>query len=324
MNDLESAATGPRVPRRLWDIRLNRREALERISAGTLLALGLWPGAWAGRAKDGARTFRFIAVNDTHYMSQECGVWLEGVVRKMKAEQPEFCLLSGDLTEHGRREDLAAVRDVFGALGVPTYVQIGNHDYCSDVSEFEILEAVPPRRTPRDERPPAPIKYVRKPSPLYAPGNRQFYEELFPNRLNYWFAHSGWQFVGLDSSEGRFYQGTDIQPHTLRWVDEHRHELDPHQPTVIFTHFPLGPRVTYRPANADALLDRFRAYNLRAVFSGHFHGFTERHLGETTLTTDKCCALKRSNHDGTKEKGFFVCEAGDGQIRRRFVECPIP
>jgi hypothetical protein len=28
----------------------------------------------------------------------------------------------------------------------------------------------------------------------------------------------------------------------------------------------------------------------------------------------------RQNHDGTPEKGWFVCQATRGEIRRRFVE----
>jgi len=69
-----------------------------------LARAGLVAGALAASAKTGTRPFRFVVVNDTHYMSPECGAWLAGVVRQMKSDQPEFCLLAGDLTEHGRRE----------------------------------------------------------------------------------------------------------------------------------------------------------------------------------------------------------------------------
>ena len=67
-------------------------------------------------------------------------------------------------------------------------------------------------------------------------------------------------------------------------------------------------------------VDCFRDHNLRAVFGGHFHGYTERKLGAVTLTTDKCCSLRHPNHDGTKEKGYFLCHARDGKIERKFVE----
>lgn len=75
-----------------------------------------------------------------------------------------------------------------------------------------------------------------------------------------------------------------------------------------------------RPLNADALLTRLLEFNLVAVFDGHFHGFTERVVGRTVLTTNRCCAISRDNHDGTKEKGYFLCTASAGGIQREFVE----
>ena len=81
-----------------------------------------------------------------------------------------------------------------------------------------------------------------------------------------------------------------------------------------------GPLVIGRPNNANALLNRFKEYNLQAVYCGHWHGFTERHVKDTVLTTNRCCSYRRQNHDGTKEKGYFLCHARDGKIERKFVE----
>jgi predicted MPP superfamily phosphohydrolase len=290
-----------------------RREALQRLSAGSLLALGLWPGALRAADKDHSGTFRFLVVNDTHHMSPACGAWLEAVVRQMKThEAVEFCLLAGDLVDRGKRDDLAATRDIFQALPVPTYAVIGNHDYLAE-KKSKLLHVTPgPFFSPRDDRRDAP------PPSKWA--DRSAYEKLFPQRLNYWFRHRGWQFVGLDTSEGTLFENTRIQTPTLQWLDDNLRRLDRTQPTVIFTHFPLGPTVRYRPLNADDLLERFMPYNLQAVFCGHFHGFTERQRGDITLTTNRCCALKRDNHDGTKEKGYFLCTARDGRISRSFIE----
>jgi 3',5'-cyclic AMP phosphodiesterase CpdA len=259
---------------------LTRRQALGHFSAGTLLALGVWPG-WA-RGENGGR-FRFVVVNDTHYLSEECGAWLRTIFRKIKDEKPELCLIAGDLTEHGTEEHLKGMRAVLDEFGVPTHVVIGNHDYTTHTS-------------------------------------RAAYEKVFPNQINYRFAHKDWQFVALDTSEGTRYEQTNIQEPTLRWVDEQVAKLDKKRPTVIVTHFPLGANVQYRPLNADALLEKFREVNLRAIFSGHFHGFTERTAGDAVLTTNRCCALKRGNHDKTTEKGYFVCDAVGQTISRKFVQ----
>lgn len=259
-----------------------RRQALERLSPAVLLSLGLWPGAL--RAAD-AGSFRFIVVNDLHYISPECGAWLEQMVRLMKTHAGiELLLVAGDMTEHGRREHHGVVRDILRASGIPTCVVIGNHDY------------------------------------IAGGGERTAYDEIFPKSLNYSFVHRGWQFIGLDTCEGLKFENTRIQPDTLRWVDDQLPRLNATLPTIIFTHFPMGPAVKYRPVNADALLERFKPVNLQAIFCGHYHASTETKVGNTIATTNRCCALKRGNHDGTKEKGYFVCTARDGKVTREFVE----
>lgn len=265
--------------------RLTRRQVLGLSAGGVFTAA--WPGAL--RAQDAGRggEFTFIAVNDTHWIDAQCNDFLTRVWAQMKAStpRPDFCLLAGDLTEHGTPAALAAMRALVNDPAFPAYVVIGNHDYVS-----------PTDRTP--------------------------YETHFPDRLNYHFEHKGWQFLGLDTSEGQKYNNTTVQPHTLQWLETQVPRLDRHKPTVIFTHFPLGPLTPSRPLNADAVLERCLQLNLQAVFTGHFHGFTERAVRNASLTTNRCCALKRNNHDGTREKGYFLCRAKEGKIMRTFVEVP--
>ena len=262
----------------------SRREIL-RLGSGGLLALGLWPGALRAAGKGQPRNFHFIVVNDIHYFDNRCGEWLQGAIRKMKShpENPDFCVILGDLAELGTPAQLLAVRDLFNTLGIPLYCVPGNHDY---------------------------LTYT----------DRQPYEKIFPNSVNYRFEHKGWQFVAFDSTQGQTAFQTKIQVPTLSWLDTHVPNLNKTLPTIILTHFPLGPGVIVRPTNADAVLDRFRDCNLQAVFSGHWHGYTERHVRETTLTTNKCCSLYRNNHDGTREKGYFLCSAKDGMVSRTFVQ----
>ena len=263
-------------------VHLPRRDML-RLSAGALLSLGLWPGVLRAEGNGIGGEFTFIAVNDLHYQTDKCGVWFERVIAQMKQAKPAFCLVGGDWAEKGTSAEMGPPKEIFAKLGVPIYGVIGNHDYVTQT-------------------------------------DRSVYEQLFPGRLNYQFEHAGWQFIALDSSEGLRYQGTKIQPATLSWLDEQLPKLKPQVPTVVLTHFPLGPDLLMRPTNASAVLERFKDFNLRAVFSGHFHAFTERRVGETILTTNRCCSFGRGNHDKSKEKGYFVCRAKDGKIAREFVE----
>jgi 3',5'-cyclic AMP phosphodiesterase CpdA len=263
--------------------KLSRREML-RLSAGSLLAAGLWPGAFQADTA-AAGEFHFLVVNDIHYLDKNCGRWLEGVIQQMKhhSETIDFCLLAGDLSEHGKPEQLAAMRDLIRELGKPTYVVVGNHDYL----------------TQKD---------------------RKAFEELYPKRLNYHFEHRGWQFVALDTTQGQEARNTSVQEPTLKWLEDNVGRLDKKRPMVVFTHFPLGPWVIGRPKNAEQVLAPFKEYNLQAVFSGHWHGFTERKVGKVVLTTNRCCSFRRQNHDRTKEKGYFLCHAKDGKIERSFIE----
>lgn len=260
---------------------LSRRQAL-RLGAGALLSLGLWPGR-SEEAADQGSWFRFLVVNDLHYMTPECGAWLAKIVDRMRGHAGvEFLLVVGDLTEHGHEEHLAAVKEVLGQLKLPVYVLPGNHDYISQ-------------------------------------NDRTGYDKVFPNSLNYTFEHRGWQFVGLDTTEGLKYQQTQVQPTTLDWLDKELPRLTPSRPTVVFTHFPMGAGIIYRPLNADALLERFLEFNLQAVYCGHFHAYTLRQLRNAWVTTNKCCALKRANHDASPEKGYFLCTVDRGKLSRLFV-----
>ena len=263
---------------------LTRREMLQ-LSASTLLTLGLWPGALRAEGAGNAGNFHFAVLNDIHQMSEgRCAAWLERITTKIKAgAKPEFLLLAGDASDHGLAAELTSVKEALARLDVPTYTVIGNHDYLKQ-------------------------------------NDRADYDKVFPGRLNYHFEHRGWNFVGLDSTDGLKASRTNIPDVTLQWLDGQLPKLDKKAPLVVFTHFPLGETVSNRPVNADAVLERLREHNLRFVFSGHFHAATERHVGDATLVTNRCCSITRPNHEKAKEKGFFLCSAQDGKVSRDFVE----
>ena len=265
--------------------RRSSRRAWLQNSAAAALTLGLWPGCarFGGNGRGG--DFTFIEMNDTHFSSAKCPEFFARVTASIQSHtpKPELCLMVGDLAEHGTAAELGGMRDVLRGLGIPWHAVIGNHDYGAQSS-------------------------------------RATWNALFPKSLNYHFEHRGWNFVGLDSSEGLKYQNTSIQPGTLGWLEDNLRKLNQRQPTVLFTHFPLGPSTTYRPQNADALLERFQDFNVVAVFNGHFHGFTERFIRQAVFTTNQCCSIARGNHDQTTEKGYFLCRARDGHVERQFVE----
>ena len=266
---------------------MKRRRFLQAGAAAFLSRI--WPGRLrAAENGKGDSGWTFLAVNDLHYENAECGPWFEKVVAAMKASAPaaEFCILGGDQANHGTPDQLGAVRDIFTKLGIDIHPTIGNHDW----TEID--------------------------------GTRKAYDDIYPGTANVVFKHRGWQVLGLDSSDGMGYQNTSIHDTTLTWLDTALPKLDRAAPLILYTHFPLGDGILMRPKNADLLLARLRDFNFQGAFSGHFHGYTAKDWNHSILTTDRCCSRVQNNHDGTREKGWFVCHVTDGKIRREFVEIP--
>jgi hypothetical protein len=74
-----------------------------------------------------------------------------------------------------------------------------------------------------------------------------------------------------------------------------------------------------RPLNADAVLERFLDFNLQGVLGGHYHAYTATPHRDIEVLTNRCCARVRDNHDGTKEKGYWVMHCAEGRLSREFV-----
>jgi 3',5'-cyclic AMP phosphodiesterase CpdA len=149
--------------------------------------------------------FEFVVVNDTHYVDEKCKPWQSAVATAMHASSPEavFCALVGDIADGGDLEACKAIKELYGAAMGRLYTVPGNHDYLAD-------------------------------------DDRSGYDAVFPDRLNYVFRHMGWQFVGLDTTQGTKFDGTDISPATFAWLDENLPKLDQKLPSFVFT--PLSSR----------------------------------------------------------------------------------
>lgn len=260
---------------------VTRREALRLTGAALFLA------PWAATAAESS--FEFIAVNDTHYIDDECRPFQAEVIRLMKADTPkaEFVCHAGDLSDRGVAPALTVMRDLYVEAALPLHPVPGNHDFV-----------------------------VAK--------DRSGYDAVFAGKLNYSFTHAGWQFIALDTTQGTAYADTKVPAETLAWLDENTGKLDPKLPTFAFTHFPLGEGVEMRPLDADAVIERLLKFNLKWVHSGHWHGESQHAAGAATLSTSRCCARLRANRDGSPLKGWHVYRASaDGTLSRRFVSLPV-
>jgi 3',5'-cyclic AMP phosphodiesterase CpdA len=229
--------------------------------------------------------YHFLVANDLHYLDEQEDPWLQRLVESLNShtEEPQFLLLLGDLAENGLEPQLRAVRSALDRLRMPVCPVIGNHDYVEGA-------------------------------------DRSGWNAVF-GQSNYRFEHSGWQFLGLDTTVGTPYEEILIPRSTLDWVEAELAGLSREQPLVFFTHFPLGGGIRWRPRNAEELLERFAGWNLRAGFSGHFHGAVEQEWNGALLRNGACCALRKHNHDESPAKGYLLCEASaGGEVRCRFVQ----
>src|SRR5215213_4837642 len=134
----------------------NRRQVLRTALGAAALTPLL--DRWARAADDAKPTdpFTFLVLNDLHYFDKRCTPWFERAITQMKTHKADFCLVVGDLTEDGTRQQNGPMADLLKALEIPTHFVVGNHDH----------EA----------------------------GNdsRKAFEAAFPNSLNYTFEHKGW------------------------------------------------------------------------------------------------------------------------------------
>lgn len=258
------------------------------ISRRAFLKAGL-AAAVAGHSAEAATTpadVSFVVITDLHYRDQRCGAWTERVAAQIRAMRPRpaFVVLAGDISDEGTREQLGPVREILRPLPMPVHTLLGNHDVAPN-------------------------------------GGRAGYESIFGTRHNSHFERAEYDFLLLNSTETRGVFRTWIPRETLEYTERTVPSLAKDRPLITITHFPLGTN-WLRPRNADALLARLRQRPLQAVYSGHWHGISERTETGIHHSTGRCCSWWNTNHDGSELKGFTLCHARGGQVKHEFV--PVP
>ncbi len=230
----------------------------------------------------------FVVLSDLHCRDARCAPWMAAVVEHLRQlrPRPAFCVLAGDLTEHGTRCQLAAVKRAFWRLPFPVHAVPGNHD-CDAEGGFENYRAV--------------------------------YGAAFNAR----FSVAGREFLLFDSTEGGKVYRTRVSRENLDWLEAQLAVLPRERPVTLFTHFPMGKN-WLRPRNAEAVLRLFADHRLEAVFSGHWHGLTQSQSKGALLVTGRCVSRWRTNHDGSREKGYLLCGVKNGCLSYRFVAVGQP
>lgn len=171
--------------------------------------------------------------------------------------QPDLVLLTGDLTEHGRAEEYAAVAEVLSALPMPVYAVPGNHDDPA-VARHALARCMPVAADAPD------------------------------GACCYHVAHAGLQLVALDTVVPRQSHGA-LHDAQLAWLAR---TLDACRgaPVLLFMHHPPLPTgieamdACSLLSGADALAALLRGHGaVQGLLCGHLHRPVQMQFGGAPL-----------------------------------------
>ena len=155
--------------------------------------------------------------------------------------QPEFIVVSGDLTNHGSAESFQALKAQLAGFSMPVLLALGNHDKRGPFYEVML---------DRHEDTDAPYFYSRTFGDLHV--------------------------IVLDSSTPGKVDGS-IEPEQFAWLEAELN-AQPEQPKLIVIHHPPCPiklsifdHITFQAEDAAALGRLLEGRNIVGVLSGHVH-----------------------------------------------------
>lgn len=179
-----------------------------------------------------SQPFRFALVTDTHVGGSTGLEDLERTVLDLnQSENIDFAIFSGDITEFGSDDELAAAHAVLSGLRLPWHVIPGNHD--SNWSES---------------------------------GGNSFLTVFGGDTFA--FEHKGVLFMGTASGPNMRMAPGQIPRENLVWMDEvlSRHTAE-RKPIVFVNHYPLDESLN----NWFEAIDRLKGHNIQLALCGHGH-----------------------------------------------------
>ena len=226
--------------------------------------------------------WRFIHLSDPHLGSMRDGEWnnrflctmmpdVMGCLRRDLAElEPDFILVTGDITSRQTRDAMFAGRDLLDALGFPYYPMGGNHDFVSQESRGWFLEAFQARLPDGDS--------------VYSFTHKDLHFCVLDPWWK-WTDDSLCSFSEMDMAKKLDVSPAGarwaVPPHQFAWIEE---DLEAHAstPTIVASHYPAVPiparmrRPGMKDAghldNAKMLIDLLvRFPQVKALMAGHVH-----------------------------------------------------
>jgi len=188
-------------------------------------------------------------MTDPHVRTEEHTQTFRDAVHDLNeiAPQPEFVIITGDLTELSSVKETEQYAEIAKKIKVPVYHGIGNHD-----------------------------------SRWTATGKAHFERILGP--LYQSFDYKDVHFALLDSSL-ELEQYGHISQEQLRWLDEDLRGVPADKTKVVALHHPLFPRKGRYVDNEDALMQVLTTHNVRMALAGHTHVKDRWRINATDIIT---------------------------------------
>lgn len=235
---------------------LTRRGFLGVTAAGIALGAaggwGPWPGGELASASTGENSegsLRFAVLTDTHANEDETARMtnLRRIFAAIEAEEPQFVLHCGDITDYGSDDSFEAYRDLIPATLWSRLRHVpGNHEIRWDTS-----------------------------------ARRRFQHWFGPT--SYGFDAGGVHFMALDPTQ--LLQEPGLFADDLAALKEELSEVKD-RPSILFLHYPLGG-ANYYVNDTDALLRTIAPFPVRGIFAGHRHlNEVDRFNGLTQVTAN--------------------------------------
>ncbi|MGJ3253840.1 MAG: 3',5'-cyclic-AMP phosphodiesterase [Elainellaceae cyanobacterium] len=238
---------------------------------------------------------RVAQITDTHLFADteealrgcQTAQTLQAVIQSLqqRSPDPDFILLTGDLSQDETPASYQQLRHLFHACRVPIYWIPGNHD------DFRVMHD------------------ILNASPWISDKS---------------FMQGGWKFVLLDSTVRGCTHG-ELSSQSLEWLDQQLNDARPHPTMVVLHHPPLPVGSAWidelglhHPQAFQEILDRHP--QVKVVLFGHIHqAFDIHHRGIRYLATPSSCVQFKPNSSefavDTASPGFRVLSLyPDGHI----------
>lgn len=151
------------------------------------------------------KPFRFAFISDTHIGSPNGGA--EEDLRRTVADinamhDIAFVVLTGDISELGKNEELALAKQILDSLQVPYYIIPGNHDACWSES--------------------GGLRF-----------NQVFGDDKF------YFTYNGIHFLGCASGPYERMSDGHVPRHAVNWMRDKLKTIGEKEPVIFLNHYPL-------------------------------------------------------------------------------------